>query len=203
MWSVFCQHSQVTVEWPHGFSRIKWVDYRSAGLHTIQLVITHHAHTFTQSKCLCKHFSIRYFSPPFCCLTAVQCKAKFCSPSFHVDQPIQLQVFLRADCPQPVSFNKLAVSLSNQARTHKHKERYKEYVSCSPGTTRTYRITTKESCFEFADPSRICCDYCKYVKTAPVHLCTPARNCTDVLTYFTGADASESVQNPSHFSHLL
>ncbi len=47
-------------------------------------------------------------------LTLVQCKAKFQSPSFHVDQPIQLQVFLRADCPHPVSFNKLAVSLSNQ-----------------------------------------------------------------------------------------
>ncbi|XP_058506254.1 trafficking protein particle complex subunit 11 [Solea solea] len=44
----------------------------------------------------------------------IQCKAKFHSPSFHVDQPIQLQVFLRADCPHPVSLNKLAVSLSNQ-----------------------------------------------------------------------------------------
>uniref|UniRef100_A0AAX7VBC0 Trafficking protein particle complex subunit 11 domain-containing protein n=1 Tax=Astatotilapia calliptera TaxID=8154 RepID=A0AAX7VBC0_ASTCA len=27
----------------------------------------------------------------------IQCKAKFQSPSFHVDQPVQLQVFLRAD----------------------------------------------------------------------------------------------------------
>uniref|UniRef100_A0A1A8LG96 Trafficking protein particle complex subunit 11 n=1 Tax=Nothobranchius pienaari TaxID=704102 RepID=A0A1A8LG96_9TELE len=44
----------------------------------------------------------------------IQCKAKFQSPSFHVDQSIQLQVFLRADCPHPVSFNKLAVSFSNQ-----------------------------------------------------------------------------------------
>lgn len=44
----------------------------------------------------------------------VQCKARFQSPSFHVDQPIQLQVFLRADCPHPVSFSKLTVSLSNQ-----------------------------------------------------------------------------------------
>uniref|UniRef100_A0A3Q2DCW3 Trafficking protein particle complex subunit 11 n=1 Tax=Cyprinodon variegatus TaxID=28743 RepID=A0A3Q2DCW3_CYPVA len=43
-----------------------------------------------------------------------QCKARFQSPSFHVDQPIQLQVFLRADCPHPVSFTKLSVSLSNQ-----------------------------------------------------------------------------------------
>ncbi|TMS17800.1 Trafficking protein particle complex subunit 11 [Larimichthys crocea] len=50
----------------------------------------------------------------------IQCKAKFQSPSFHVDQPIQLQVFLRADCPHPVSFNKLAVSLSNQVTTHFH-----------------------------------------------------------------------------------
>ncbi|KAK5622436.1 Trafficking protein particle complex subunit 11, partial [Crenichthys baileyi] len=44
----------------------------------------------------------------------IQCKARFQSPSFHVDQPIQLQVFLRADCPHPVSFSKLTVSLSNQ-----------------------------------------------------------------------------------------
>lgn len=44
----------------------------------------------------------------------IQCKAKFQSPSFHVDQPIQLQVYLRADSPNPVTFSKLAVSLSNQ-----------------------------------------------------------------------------------------
>ncbi|KAM8907986.1 trafficking protein particle complex subunit 11 isoform 1-T1 [Spinachia spinachia] len=44
----------------------------------------------------------------------IQCKAKFQSPSFHIDQPIQLQVFLRADCPHSISFNKLAVILSNQ-----------------------------------------------------------------------------------------
>ncbi|XP_037531382.1 trafficking protein particle complex subunit 11 [Nematolebias whitei] len=44
----------------------------------------------------------------------IQCKARFQSPSFHVDQPIQLQVFLQADCPHPVSFSKLTVSLSNQ-----------------------------------------------------------------------------------------
>lgn len=56
-----------------------------------------------------------YNSCPFF-LTPVQCKAKFQSPSFHVDQPVQLQVFLRADCPHPVSFSKLAVSLSNQVR---------------------------------------------------------------------------------------
>lgn len=44
----------------------------------------------------------------------IQCKAKFQSPSFHVDEPIQLQVFLRADGPHPLSIGKLAVSLSNQ-----------------------------------------------------------------------------------------
>lgn len=44
----------------------------------------------------------------------VQCKAKFRSPSFHVDEVIQLQVLVRADCPNPVSFTKLAVTLSNQ-----------------------------------------------------------------------------------------
>lgn len=49
---------------------------------------------------------------------AVQCKAKFQSASFHVDEPIQLQVFLRADSPHPVSVSKLAISLSNQVTTH-------------------------------------------------------------------------------------
>ncbi|CAB1325129.1 unnamed protein product [Coregonus sp. 'balchen'] len=44
----------------------------------------------------------------------VQCKAKFLSPSFHVDDPVQLHVYLRADCPHPVRFSKLCVSLSNQ-----------------------------------------------------------------------------------------
>ncbi|XP_046870034.1 trafficking protein particle complex subunit 11 [Hypomesus transpacificus] len=44
----------------------------------------------------------------------VQCKARFLSPSFHLDDPVQVQVFLRTDCPHPVRFAKLCVSLSNQ-----------------------------------------------------------------------------------------
>uniref|UniRef100_A0A8C1IBB0 Trafficking protein particle complex 11 n=1 Tax=Cyprinus carpio TaxID=7962 RepID=A0A8C1IBB0_CYPCA len=44
----------------------------------------------------------------------VQCKAKFLSPSFHIDEPVQLHVYVRADCPHPVRFSKLCVSLSNQ-----------------------------------------------------------------------------------------
>ncbi|XP_028815392.1 trafficking protein particle complex subunit 11 [Denticeps clupeoides] len=44
----------------------------------------------------------------------VQCKAKFLSPSFHVDDPVQLNVYLRADCPHPLRFSKLCISLSNQ-----------------------------------------------------------------------------------------
>ncbi|XP_073676596.1 trafficking protein particle complex subunit 11 [Garra rufa] len=44
----------------------------------------------------------------------VQCKAKFLSPSFHIDEPVQLNVYVRADCPHPVRFSKLCVSLSNQ-----------------------------------------------------------------------------------------
>ncbi|XP_029703146.1 trafficking protein particle complex subunit 11 isoform X1 [Takifugu rubripes] len=44
----------------------------------------------------------------------IQCRAKFLAPSFHVDQAVTLLVFLRADCPHPVSFNKLSVYLSNQ-----------------------------------------------------------------------------------------
>ncbi|XP_028315223.1 trafficking protein particle complex subunit 11 [Gouania willdenowi] len=44
----------------------------------------------------------------------IQCKGRFISPSFHVDQLILIQVFLRSDGPHPVSVSKLSVSLSNQ-----------------------------------------------------------------------------------------
>ncbi|TRY90082.1 hypothetical protein DNTS_031586 [Danionella cerebrum] len=44
----------------------------------------------------------------------VQCKAKFLSPSFHIDEPVQLHVYVRADCPHPLRFSKLCISLSNQ-----------------------------------------------------------------------------------------
>uniref|UniRef100_A0A671V6Z2 Trafficking protein particle complex subunit 11 n=1 Tax=Sparus aurata TaxID=8175 RepID=A0A671V6Z2_SPAAU len=73
----------------------------------------------------------------------IQCKAKFQSPSFHVDQPIQLQVYLRADCPHPVSFNKLAVSLSNQEynqwcvlESSDHRN-----MSLLPGKTKLYNFS--------------------------------------------------------------
>ncbi|KAL0973941.1 hypothetical protein UPYG_G00213240 [Umbra pygmaea] len=44
----------------------------------------------------------------------VQCKAKFLSPSFHLDDPVHLLLYLRVDCPHPVRFSKLCISLSNQ-----------------------------------------------------------------------------------------
>ncbi|KAG2465623.1 TPC11 protein, partial [Polypterus senegalus] len=44
----------------------------------------------------------------------VQCKARFLSPSFHVDVPVQLHVYLKADCPHPIRFSKLCVSFNNQ-----------------------------------------------------------------------------------------
>lgn len=159
VWSVFCQCSQVTVERPHGFSWIKWVGYRSAGLHTVQLVITPSSKASVHVNTAALHISNL---PLALCLTAVQCKAKFCSPSFHVDQPIQLQVFLRADCPHTVSFNKLAVSLSNQAGAHKHTERYKEREKRENRETQK-KTTHKKTffVFRFADP---------------VHLCTAALN---------------------------
>ncbi|KAE8277634.1 Trafficking protein particle complex subunit 11 [Larimichthys crocea] len=69
----------------------------------------------------------------------IQCKAKFQSPSFHVDQPIQLQVFLRADCPHPVSFNKLAVSLSNQE--YNQWCVVEETMSLLPGKTKCYNFS--------------------------------------------------------------
>ena len=47
-------------------------------------------------------------------LFAVQCKAKFHAPSFHVDVPVQFDVYLKADCPHPIRFSKLCVSFNNQ-----------------------------------------------------------------------------------------
>lgn len=44
----------------------------------------------------------------------VQCKAKFHAPSFHVDVPVEFDVFLKADCPHPIRFSKLCVSFNNQ-----------------------------------------------------------------------------------------
>uniref|UniRef100_A0A8C5L7B6 Trafficking protein particle complex subunit 11 n=1 Tax=Jaculus jaculus TaxID=51337 RepID=A0A8C5L7B6_JACJA len=44
----------------------------------------------------------------------VQCKAKFHAPSFHVDVPVQFDVYLKADCPHPIRFSKLCVSFNNQ-----------------------------------------------------------------------------------------
>ncbi|XP_030047372.1 trafficking protein particle complex subunit 11 [Microcaecilia unicolor] len=44
----------------------------------------------------------------------VQCKAKFLSPSFHVDVPVQFSVYLKADCPHPIRFSKLCVGFNNQ-----------------------------------------------------------------------------------------
>ncbi|KAE8629822.1 hypothetical protein XENTR_v10000605 [Xenopus tropicalis] len=44
----------------------------------------------------------------------VQCKAKFLSPTFHVDSPVELHVYLRTDCPHPIRFSKLCIGFSNQ-----------------------------------------------------------------------------------------
>lgn len=50
----------------------------------------------------------------FLFLIPVQCKAKFLAPSFHVDVPVQFDVYLRADCPHPIRFSKLCISFNNQ-----------------------------------------------------------------------------------------
>uniref|UniRef100_A0A3P8WYF0 Trafficking protein particle complex subunit 11 n=1 Tax=Cynoglossus semilaevis TaxID=244447 RepID=A0A3P8WYF0_CYNSE len=73
----------------------------------------------------------------------IQCKARFLCPSFHVDQPIQLQVFLQADCPHSVSVNKLAVSLSNQE--------YNQWcVMASSGQDSMILLPGKTQCFNFS-----------------------------------------------------
>ncbi|KAI4800046.1 hypothetical protein KUCAC02_016583 [Chaenocephalus aceratus] len=73
----------------------------------------------------------------------IQCKARFHAPSFHVDQPVQLKVFLRADCPHPVSFNKLSVSLSNQEYNQwcVVESAGEESISLVPGKTQCYNFS--------------------------------------------------------------
>ncbi|XP_069487577.1 trafficking protein particle complex subunit 11 [Ambystoma mexicanum] len=44
----------------------------------------------------------------------VQCKARFLSPSFHVDVPVQFHLYLKADCPHPIRFSKLCIGFNNQ-----------------------------------------------------------------------------------------
>ncbi|XP_030002129.1 trafficking protein particle complex subunit 11 [Sphaeramia orbicularis] len=72
----------------------------------------------------------------------IQCKAKFQSPSFHVDQPIQLQVLLKADCPHPVPFSKLAISLSNQEYNQwcVLESTGQDSMILSPGKTKCYNF---------------------------------------------------------------
>ncbi|XP_053735696.1 trafficking protein particle complex subunit 11 [Synchiropus splendidus] len=72
----------------------------------------------------------------------IQCKARFQSPSFHVDHPIQLQVFLRADCPHPVSFSKLAVSLSNQE--------YNQFCVVESPDQDDMRLSENVKCYNFS-----------------------------------------------------
>ncbi|TNN63892.1 Trafficking protein particle complex subunit 11 [Liparis tanakae] len=76
-------------------------------------------------------------------ITFIQCKAKFQCPSFHVDQPIQLQVFLRADSPHPVSFKKLSVSLSNQEYNQwcVVESAGQESMSLLPGKTKSHNFS--------------------------------------------------------------
>ncbi|KAG5263921.1 hypothetical protein AALO_G00270120 [Alosa alosa] len=102
----------------------------------------------------------------------VQCKAKFLSPSFHVDDPVQLHVYLKADCPHSLRFSKLCVSLSNQEYNQyclveepcKSKDilepSTQENMCLVPGKTRKY-------CFKFVAKTE---DVGKKIEITGVHL---------------------------------
>ncbi|XP_063046712.1 trafficking protein particle complex subunit 11 [Engraulis encrasicolus] len=102
----------------------------------------------------------------------VQCKAKFLSPSFHVDNPLQLHVYLKADCPHSLRFSKLCVSLSNQEYNQyclveepcKAKDilaqSSQENMCLVPGKTRKY-------CFKFVAKTE---DVGKKIEITGVHL---------------------------------
>lgn len=64
------------------------------------------------SECGVKHLVV--CDAPLFVLFSVQCKAKFHAPSFHVDVPVQFDIYLKADCPHPIRFSKLCVSFNNQ-----------------------------------------------------------------------------------------
>lgn len=44
----------------------------------------------------------------------VECKASFCTETVAADTEVQLDVYIRVNCPFPVRFNKLSVFLNNQ-----------------------------------------------------------------------------------------
>ncbi|KAL2077658.1 hypothetical protein ACEWY4_027162 [Coilia grayii] len=102
----------------------------------------------------------------------VQCKAKFLSPSFHMDNPVQLHVYLKADCPHSLRFSKLCVSLSNQEYNQyclveepcKAKDileqSTQENMCLVPGKTRKY-------CFKFVAKTE---DVGKKIEITGVHL---------------------------------
>nr|XP_020658519.1 trafficking protein particle complex subunit 11 [Pogona vitticeps] len=84
----------------------------------------------------------------------VQCKAKFLAPSFHVDSPVQFEIYLRADCPHPIRFSKLSVSFNNQEYNQYcvMEETYQKTESLEPSTQETLCFVpgkTKKFTFKF------------------------------------------------------
>lgn len=102
----------------------------------------------------------------------VQCKAKFLSPSFHVDDPVQLHVYLKADCPHSLRFSKLCVSLSNQEYNQYclEEERCPTKDILEPSTQENLCLVpgkTRKYCFKFVAKTE---DVGKKIEITGVHL---------------------------------
>lgn len=85
----------------------------------------------------------------------VQCKARFLSPSFHVDVPVQFHLYLKADCPHPIRFSKLCIGFNNQEYNEycvvEHACPSSEIMELSPqGTMCLVPGKTRKFTFKFA-----------------------------------------------------
>ncbi|KAJ1215559.1 hypothetical protein NDU88_003167 [Pleurodeles waltl] len=85
----------------------------------------------------------------------VQCKARFLSPSFHVDVPVQFHLYLKADCPHPIRFSKLCIGFNNQEYNQycvvEHACPSSEIMELSPqGTMCLVPGKTRKFTFKFA-----------------------------------------------------
>ncbi|XP_034257272.1 trafficking protein particle complex subunit 11 isoform X3 [Pantherophis guttatus] len=126
----------------------------------------------------------------------VQCKAKFLAPSFHVDVPIQFDVYLKTDCLHPLQFSKLCVNFSNQEYNQYCvvEENYPKCDILEPSTQGTLCLIpgkTKKFTFKFVAKTE---DVGKKIEITSVDLILGSENgrCVVLNWHGGGGDAAAS-----------
>uniref|UniRef100_A0A2D4J4X0 Trafficking protein particle complex subunit 11 n=1 Tax=Micrurus lemniscatus lemniscatus TaxID=129467 RepID=A0A2D4J4X0_MICLE len=126
----------------------------------------------------------------------VQCKTKFLAPSFHVDVPIQFDVYLKADCLHPLQFSKLCVNFSNQEYNQYcvMEENYPKFHILEPSTQGTLCLIpgkTKKFPFKFVAKTE---DVGKKIEITSVDLILGSESgrCVILKWHGGGGDAAAS-----------